>query len=287
MTHGVSVSVDHPINVAVVAAMEREHWGVPMRHGFMQVPPHLRPAVAALEAEGCDVIVGVVLYPVSTNQEAGKTFVELGVRNGTFKPPFFPIETRARIVVSKMMEAHPLLVDILESNLREISTNPAEEVGLIAIHGEFWPGPRYYNEGSTAEMARMLTARGLFSEVRHAPLNPKRRMLAVMREMIAHTGKRLLVTHAFTEVNVFTKRDIPNALKKLPEGSYCWNPRPMIPCPAMVDYCLFRAAEALRAYGMGDLVWPEAAAVWERYKDFHAEIALPFKVKGKPRSATT
>ncbi|MCS7002089.1 MAG: hypothetical protein NZ518_04490, partial [Dehalococcoidia bacterium] len=133
------------------------------------------------------------------------------------------------------------------------------------------------NEGSTAEMARMLTARGLFSEVRHAALNPKDQTVAIAREMIARTGKRVLVTHGFTEVNGFTDPYLPDALRALPEGSYRWNPRPMIPHDAMVDYCLFRAAEALRAHGLSDLVWPEAAAVWERYKDFRAEVTLPTK----------
>ncbi|MCS7002756.1 MAG: hypothetical protein NZ518_07905, partial [Dehalococcoidia bacterium] len=90
MTHGVTEAADHPSNLAVIAAMEQAHWGVPMRHNFMQVAPHLQPGVAALEAEGCDVIVGVMLYPLTTNKEAGKTLVELGVRKGTFKYQFYP-----------------------------------------------------------------------------------------------------------------------------------------------------------------------------------------------------
>ncbi|MCL6647318.1 MAG: hypothetical protein K6U89_03145 [Chloroflexi bacterium] len=279
-THGVTAAEDHPSNQELRRQLAELDLPVPHAHGFLQVGRHLQEAVATLNAAGVDVIVAVILYPPTTNKEVKKALMELGVLPGQLHYQFYPVATRARILVSRLMEAHPLLVEVMEDRLAAISERPQEEAGLFVIHGEFAPGPRSYNEGSMEEKVALLRARGRFADVRWAALHPEHRVLPVARELLAR-GLRLLVSHGFTDRNSFTERVVPTLLAELPAGSWRYNPDPPFPHPAMRRYILLRTAEALRDAGLLELAPAEARALLDHYASFQPRVTLPPHALGR------
>ncbi|MCS6800618.1 MAG: hypothetical protein RMM58_10260 [Chloroflexota bacterium] len=276
MTHGTGEE-DSPSNLDVQRYIEEMQFPVPTRHGFIQAGRHLQPAVEWLNQQKVTVIVAVILYPLSNNKEVGKAYVEMGLKPGRLKYEFYPVTTEATIYPSKLMEAHPLLADVTQSRLLEISQDPANEIGIYVTHGEFTPSGRRLHDGSADEMLSIIRKRGIFFDVRRASINPKDETLPLARELL-QTGKTLLFTHGFTERSEFTESYIPSQLAQLPEGSYRWNSTPLLPHPAMREYILFRVAETLFANGRADLVFDEARAVWERYRDFEAQVSLPMLI---------
>lgn len=279
MTHGTG-DEDSPSNLAVQQYIQDMGFPVPTRHGFIQSGRHLQPAVEWLNHHDVTVIVAVILYPLSNNKEVGKAFVEMGLKPGRLKYEFYPVSTPATIYPSKLLEAHPLLADVIQSRLLEISEDPSNEIGMYVTHGEFSPAGRRYHDGAADETLAIIRDRGIFHDVRRASINPKDETLPLARALL-ETGKTLLFTHGFTERSAFTESYIPRQLAELPEGSYRWNSTPLLPHPAMRQYVLFRVAETLYANDRGDLVFDEARAVWERYRDFQATLTLPMLIPAR------
>ncbi|GIW09986.1 MAG: hypothetical protein KatS3mg061_1043 [Dehalococcoidia bacterium] len=277
MTHGTG-EADSPSNLAVQRHIAEMALPVPTAHGFIQAGRHLQPAVEQLNAAGVTVIVAVPLYPLSTNKEIGKAFIELGLKPGRLKYQFYPVTTQATILPARLLEAHPALAEVVRSRLEAISSDPPNEIGVYLTHGEFTLSARTYHEGSADELIALVRASSRFADVRRASLNPKDETLPLATDLLERTGKRLLFTHGFTEESEFTTHYIPNQLAQLPPERYRWNPTPLLPHPAMRDYLLFRVAEALLANGRADLLFDEARAAWERYEGFQARVSLPLLI---------
>jgi sirohydrochlorin ferrochelatase len=200
------------------------------------------------------------------------------LKPGKLKYEFYPVTTKATILPSKLMEAHPLLADVTQARLLEISQDPANEIGIYVTHGEFSASGRRYHDGAADEMLGIIRERGIFHDVRRASINPKDETLPLARELLETTGKTLLFTHGFTERSAFTEDYIPHQLSQLPEGSYRWNSTPLLPHPAIRQYVLFRVAETLLANDRADLLFDEAREVWERYRGFEAKVSLPMLI---------
>jgi hypothetical protein len=277
LTHGTGEE-NSPSNQAVIQSVAGMGFPVPTAHGFISAGRHAQPAVALLDEASVDVMVAVLLYPLSNNKEVGKTYVELGLKPGKLKYEFYPVATRATVYTSKLLEAHPTLADACQERMLALSDDPANEIGVIITHGEFTAGSRKYHEGSIDEIAGIIRDRGAFADVRRASINPKDETLPLAESLLAASDKRLLFTHFFTERSDFTEQYIPSQLAKLPADRYRWNSAPMLASGAMREYILFRVAETLIANGRNELVFDEARECWDRYRDFTARHSLPILV---------
>jgi sirohydrochlorin cobaltochelatase len=267
LSHGLPAgpqAMQHPVNVFVKEYLEGLGLPVPYVHDYCQIPGRLQPAIDQLTAQGVDTVAVVFLYPPSTNRELQNPRAELGFAEPPqgWKFPFNPVKTDARILLGRTLGTHPLLVDILEERLRAVSTDPANEVAHFIIHGDQAYPSHALHEQKSEELARLLQRRGTWSEVSWSTFYPEPNTEQVCRAILERTGKKIVATTTMLEDTYFNREKLPAGLFALPEGSYAFNPEPLLPHPAVRPYLLFCLAETLREHGLADLVPDEARGVW-------------------------
>ncbi|MCS7001562.1 MAG: hypothetical protein NZ518_01820, partial [Dehalococcoidia bacterium] len=81
----------------------------------------------------------------------------------------------------------------------------------------------------------------------------------IARRLHEQRGRRVVVSHMFTESSFYTTEKIPHALDDgIPSRAYGYNPATMLESPTMRTYILARVAEALRLHGLNQLIPNEA-----------------------------
>jgi hypothetical protein len=266
MTHGVPAgpqALQHPSNVALVQHLKDLDLPFPHVHGFMQIPGKIQPAIDELTSQGVDLVVGIFLYPWSTNNEIANTYAELGFgpRPEGYEFPYTPVTTNAEVILSRPLKPHPLIVDVLQDRLLEVAQNPKDEVALVWIHGEMnWPSIRYHHYLWIEAMVRMLKKRAVFKDVDWATHYPTDNTAEISRALVERNGgARLIATHVMTEDSYFNNEHFPHGVAEgLGEGgNYAVNQKPMLPHPAWGDYIMGMLAETLRDHDMAHLI-PDA-----------------------------
>ncbi|GIW11771.1 MAG: hypothetical protein KatS3mg061_2828 [Dehalococcoidia bacterium] len=267
VSHGLPAgprAMEHPVNVFVKGYLEELGLPVPHVHDYCQIPGRLQPAIDQLTAQGVDLVVVVFLYPTSTNREIQNPRAELGFADPPtdWSFPFNPVTTSARILLGRTLGTHPLLADILVDRLLEVASDPPNEVAHFIIHGDQRYPSHWLHEQKAEELARLIRRRGLFADVTWSTFYPEPTTEQVCREVRARTGKRIVATTTMLEDTYFNQEKLPAGLFRLPAGSYAYNPKPLLPHPAIRPYLLFCLAETLREQGYPELVPEEARGCW-------------------------
>ncbi|MGD8191834.1 sirohydrochlorin chelatase [Brevibacillus ginsengisoli] len=186
----------------------------------------IEDGIRALESQGVERIIAIPLFVASGSMHID----EIGMMLGVIPPDqvhtdelIEPIQTQAKIVYCAPMDDHPLIVDILEERIRELSIDPREEVLLLVGHGADEGKYHASWEKVLQRLTTNLRERCGFKGATYGTLHPnnlRRRAEAVSSK------NRTIVIPLFLSEGYFTDKVIPSALEGL---SYLYNGKTYLP----------------------------------------------------------
>ncbi len=134
-------------NRAVQEAVEplRQNYLIEIAFG-MANPKTMQAAIDKLEAQGVTRIVVVPLFVSSYSPIIRQTEYLLGLRDKLADPPLImskdkekvelkPLKFESEIILTRPLDDHPLVADILCDRILELSRNPSNETVIIVAHG--------------------------------------------------------------------------------------------------------------------------------------------------------
>jgi len=225
----------------------------PVELGFLEFVEGetIQDAVDRLENQGVDeIIVSVIAFISSYSNHIEEIKYLLGlpydedvVDEEELGPP---VESDAEFILSNAIDDHPLIAQVLCDRVRELSTNPSEEIVVITAHGaETKEDIAKWSENMQSLAARMKWELGV-KDVRHSYVFPD----------VVEWGEpylRDVVEEAMIEGNViviplmisegfFTQRYIPMQLEGL---NYVYNGKTLSPHPGLARWIELSALKAL------------------------------------------
>ncbi|WP_139492179.1 sirohydrochlorin chelatase [Brevibacillus dissolubilis] len=218
-------------------AVSKLHVSVPVVMSFLEMVEGrlIEDGIRELEAQGVEKIIALPLFVSSGSTHIDEIGYLLGVYEEIEMEPhddeeFTRIETSAEIHYCPPMNNHPLIVDILVERIRELSTNPAEEVLLLVGHGA--DEGKYHREWEEVLQKMALTLRQTFGfkGATYGTMHPDNlscRAKAVTRK------NRTIVVPLFLSEGYFTKRVIPGRLEGL---DYVYNGKTYLPHPNVTKW---------------------------------------------------
>lgn len=211
-------------------AVSRINTNVPITVCFLEMVKGrlIEDGVRELERKGVERIIAIPLFVASGSTHIDEIGCLLGVIKADqvmFGEEISPILTEAEIIYCPPMDDHPLIVDIVEQRIRELSVNPDEEVLLLVGHGADEGVYHAKWEAVLKRLAVTLRGRLKLKGASYGTLHPDnlhKRAQAVTRK------NRTIVIPLFLSEGYFTKRVIPSRLEGL---SYVYNGKSYLPHP--------------------------------------------------------
>lgn len=188
----------------------------------------IEDGIRELEKQGVKRIIAIPLFVASGSTHIDEIGIMLGVKQPdqvALDEPIEPIRTHAEIVYCPPMDDHPLIVDILEERIRELTTNPSEEVLLLVGHGADEGEYHQQWESVLQKLAVSLRERCHLKGASYGTLHPNN--LRTRAQAVARKN-RTIVIPLFLSEGYFTKKIIPSELEGL---SYLYNGKSYLPHP--------------------------------------------------------
>lgn len=188
----------------------------------------IEDGIRALEEQGVERIVAIPLFVASGSTHIDEIGCLLGVQSpneAMQEEGIEAIPTKAEIVYCPPMDDHPLILDILEQRIGELTVNPGEETLLLVGHGADDGEYHAKWEQVMQSMAVTLRKRFGFKGVSYGTLHPDN--LRSRAEALSRKNKTIVVP-LFLSEGYFTKRVIPSRLEGL---SYTYSGKTYLPHP--------------------------------------------------------
>lgn len=170
----------------------------------------IEDGIRQLESLGVNHIIAVPLFVASGSTHIDEIGYALGVHHEKKEEAWERIETSADITYCPPMDDHPLVVEILQERIREISDDPQSEVLLLVGHGA--DDGEYHRKWESVLQRLAVTLRNElgFKGATYGTLHPdnvSNRVKAVSKK------NRTIVLPLFLSEGYFTKNVIPSRLE--------------------------------------------------------------------------
>lgn len=188
----------------------------------------IEDGIRELEQQGVERIVAIPLFVASGSTHIDEIGCLLGVHHPSealAEESIEAIPTKAEVVYCSPMDDHPLIIDILEQRIRELSANPRQETLLLVGHGADEGKYHAKWEQVMQSMAITLRERFGFKGVSYGTLHPDN--LRSRTEALSRKNQTIVVP-LFLSEGYFTKRVIPSRLEGL---SYTYSGKTYLPHP--------------------------------------------------------
>lgn len=189
----------------------------------------IQDGIDALKRKGVTEVTAVPLFVSSGSMH----IEELRYFLGLTKTPQIRIEKEPFAVedcvqMTRAMDDHSLIAEILADRVRDLSENPMEEALLLVGHGSNLPGFQEMWEQSMESLARKLQEAFGFAATATATILPDN-----LRERLVNLSRcyRVLVLPLFLSEGYFTRKVIPSRMEgqKAVYNGKAYLPHPLIP----------------------------------------------------------
>lgn len=187
----------------------------------------IEDGIRELERLGINHIIAVPLFVASGSTHIDEIGYLLGVHEEQKEEEWERIETTADITYCPPMDDHPLIVEILQERIRELSDDPESEVLLLVGHGADEGEYHAKWEGVLQRLAVTLRKELGFKGATYGTLHPDN---VSDRAKAVSKRNRTIVLPLFLSEGYFTKKVIPSRLEGV-ESIYSgktYLPHPMI-----------------------------------------------------------
>ncbi|MGI9309309.1 MAG: hypothetical protein ACR2P6_08600 [Gammaproteobacteria bacterium] len=134
LAHGVGENSDRMFTDALTPVSER--WPTAVSFGMaMMMSSHIQSAVDDLTERGAKTIVLVPTAVTEHNTLTRQWEYVFGMRDESSYLDVPLVKTKARVVMTRHYDDHPLITEILLDHTNEVSKNPKNEVVIIVAHG--------------------------------------------------------------------------------------------------------------------------------------------------------
>lgn len=170
----------------------------------------IQDGVCHLEAHGVTTIIVVPLFVSSGSTHIQEIRHLLGLpQEIELSVDEEPLRINAKVEMVSPMDDHPLILEILERRIRELSMNPEEEVVLLVGHGSKLDSFYEIWKSLMERMAVQLKKRLGLKEASCATLLPDQ--LRNQLTELAH--QRVIIVPLFLSEGYFTKKVIPSRME--------------------------------------------------------------------------
>lgn len=190
----------------------------------------IEDGIRELERMGINHIIAVPLFVASGSTHIDEIGYLLGIHNEKKDEEWERIETAADIIFCPPMDDHPLIVEILQERIRELSDDPGSEVLMLVGHGA--DEGEYHEKWEAVLQSLALTLRAElgFKGATYGTFHPdnvSNRVRAVSRK------NRTIVLPLFLSEGYFTRKMIPS---KLEGASSIYSGKTYLPHPLITKW---------------------------------------------------
>ncbi|WP_232697559.1 sirohydrochlorin chelatase [Brevibacillus daliensis] len=181
--------------------------------------------IRELEEQGVQKIVAIPLFVAAGSTHIDEIAYMLGASEHKLDEKWKRLSHEAKIAFCPPMEDHPLIIDILEERIKELSVDPEKEVLLVIGHGAD-EGDNYQKwEELLSSVTNKLNQRFGFVHAGYGTLHPNN-----LRERALSASKQgtTIVIPLFLSEGYFTNKVIPAKLEGL---DYVYSGKTYLPHP--------------------------------------------------------
>lgn len=206
---------------------------MPMAIGFLELVPgkSIADGVYSLECHGVNRILIIPLFITMGSTHLEEIQYALGLLEQSRIPTELrPISSTAELAWCSPLEAHPIVLNILEERVQELSVIPEDEVLLLIGHGSKVAGFKEKWEELFQHIGQHLQTQLGLKGVSYATLKGNQ---VISRAKALALKNRLIVIPIFLSEGYFTHTVIPSKLK----GINCaYNGKTYLPHPLITDW---------------------------------------------------
>jgi sirohydrochlorin ferrochelatase len=190
----------------------------------------IQDGIDQLEVKGVTRIIVIPLFVSSGSTHIQEIRYLLGLpQEIELEVDEEPLHMNAEVEMVAPMDDHPLILEIMEKRVRELSTNPEEETLLLVGHGSKIDSYYAIWKSMMERMAERLQERVGLKEAFCATLLPDQ-LHDQLEELVHH---RVLVVPLFLSEGYFTKKVIPSRM----EGINCeYSGKTYLPDPLISEW---------------------------------------------------
>jgi sirohydrochlorin ferrochelatase len=183
----------------------------------------IQDGIRQLEGKGVSRILAVPLFVSSGSTHIQEIRQMLGLpQEIALEAQISPLHIQAEIEMVSPMDDHPLILEIIEKRIEEMSSTPKEEVLMLVGHGSRLPDYALLWESMMERMAKHLQIKWGFKKVMGVTLLPDQLADCLKR----HLADRVVIVPLFLSEGYFTKKVIPS---RISGTNYIYNGKTYLP----------------------------------------------------------
>ncbi|QDX92441.1 cobalamin biosynthesis protein CbiX [Brevibacillus laterosporus] len=183
-----------------------------------------------LETRGVEKVIAIPLFVAEGSTHIDEIGYLLGATDHKLDDEWERLHTTMEMIYCPPMNDHPFILDILEERIRELSSDPKEEILFLVGHGADEGENHRKWEEVLQSMTQTLKERLKFSEATYGTLHPDN--LRTRAEEATNQG-RTIVIPLFLSEGYFTKKVIPSNLDGL---NYAYSGKTYLPHPYVAKW---------------------------------------------------
>ncbi|MBU9711888.1 sirohydrochlorin chelatase [Evansella tamaricis] len=212
-----------------VASLETS---APVTIGYLELieGKSIADGVRFLENQGVDNIAVIPFFVCSGSTHLNEIQYALGViEEPAFDTDIELIHPKVPVIWGKAMDAHPLILEVLEARIQPLSEMPFQESLLLVAHGSDRPHFQPVWEETLEDMVEYFKEKFGFSEAGYGTVLPDT-ITEAAGDLSANGKKKVVAVPVFLSDGYYTSKKIPAKLEGFP---HVYNGSAYLPHPSI------------------------------------------------------
>lgn len=203
---------------------------IPITVGYLELVEgrSIPEGVRRLEKQGVNNIYVIPFFVSSGSTHLDEIKYSLGVTEEPMLETDLPlVHPQADIIWGNAMDDHPLILEVLQERIKELSKNPKEESLLLVAHGSDRPHFQPIWEETLQKMVDHFSSVFGFSDAGFGTILPPT-ITTVASKLSDNNRKNIVAVPVFLSEGFYTSKKIPEKLESIP---HFYNGKSYLPHP--------------------------------------------------------